>query len=155
MEKTSEKNWVDETVERAYKALDYNMIVGISYVTNELVTLSYDADELDEALKHEMRTDDLIKILYDTETDNVSNIKKLIKKRIEEYLIVASKISGYKYIYEQYIKYETNGEYDYSDISLSDSIKAVARCKVLFNISEKDVSFLLDQIVIRIKEGRM
>ena len=66
--------------ERVYKALDYNMIVGISYVTNELVTLSYDADELDEALKHEMRTDDLIKILYDTESDNVNNIKKLIKK---------------------------------------------------------------------------
>ena len=84
MGKTSEKNWVDETVERVYKALDYNMIVGISYITNDLVTLSYDADELDEALKYEMRTDDLIKILYDTESDNVDNIKKLIKKRIEE-----------------------------------------------------------------------
>ncbi len=155
MEKTYEKNWVDETVERVYKALDYNMIVGISYITNELVTLSYDADELDEALKHEMRTDDLIKILYDTESDNVDNIKKLIKKRIEEYLIVASKISGYKYIYEQYVKHEINDEYDYSDISLSDSIKAVARCKVLFNVSEKDISFLLNYIVGRIKKGEM
>ena len=131
------------------------MIVGISYVTNELVTLSYDADELDEALKHEMRTDDLIKILYDTETDNVSNIKKLIKKRIEEYLIVASKISGYKYIYDQYVKHEINDEYDYSEISLNDSIKAVARCKVLFNVSEKDISFLLNYIVERIKKGEM
>lgn len=155
MGKTSEKNWVDETTERVYKALDYNMIVGISYITNDLVTLSYDADELDEALKYEMRTDDLIKILYDTESDNVDNIKKLIKKRIEEYLIIASKISGFKYIYEQYVKYKINEEYDYSDISLSDSIKAVARCKVLFNVSEEDINFLLDMIVQRIKEGRM
>lgn len=155
MEKTSEKNWVDEMVERVYKALDYNMIVGISYITNDLVTLSYDADELDEALKHEMRTDDLIKILYDTETDNVDNIKKLIKKRIEEYLIVASKISGFKYIYDQYVKHEINDEYDYSEISLNDSIKAVARCKVLFNVSEKDINFLLNYIVERIKKGEM
>lgn len=150
-----EKDWVQDVEDRAYKALDNNMIVGISYLTKDLVTLSYEADELDDTLKHIMRNDELVKILYDTEKDNADNIKKLINQRVDEYLTVAGKISGYKYLYTQVVKCEIDGVNNYSNTLLSNSIEAIARYKVLFNASKEDIDFLINHIIEKIKKGEM